>query len=181
MGQRMLRDIIIYFFTIFVLSILLPVETISQVIIKEKVEINPQRIIAYSPTSINEHIFTYTLTWTPSEYHRGNIQIIDCDGDTLNSGWSTSGITTISFPGNGRHHFLFQEQRWFYRNFWGWGWWGASLPGRLLQVFIDGIDLNHPQNVLGTYNGVAGNFNLNIDGSLCPSDYASLSINNIQC
>ncbi len=37
----MLRDIVFYFFTIFFLSILLPVETISQVIIKERVEILP--------------------------------------------------------------------------------------------------------------------------------------------
>ena len=151
----------------------------AQIVIEERIEVNPNLQVPASPSSNIEHIFTYTLSWTPDQYRRGNIQIVDCNNDTVNSGWSTSGITTISFVGNGRHHYLFQEQRWFYHNFLGWGWWNATLPGRLLQVFIDGVDLNHPQNILGSYYGVPNDFNLTLSGSICPNNFAELSIDNI--
>ncbi len=142
-------------------------------------EINPQTVNPESPNSSNEHIFTYTLTWSPDQYRRGNIRIVDCNNDTLNSGWTTSGYATISFTANGRHHYLFQEERWFYHNFNGWGWWGSTHPGRLLQVFIDDINQNHPQNILGSYNGLPNDFELRDNGSTCPNNFASLSIGNV--
>ena len=142
-------------------------------------EINPQTVNPESPNSSNEHNFTYTLTWTPDQYRRGNIQIVTCNNDTLNSGWTTSGSTSISFPGNGRHHYYFQEERWFYHNYWGWGWYWDMLPGRLLQVFIDDINQNQPQNVLGSYNGLPNDFELRDNGSICPNNFASLSIGNV--
>jgi hypothetical protein len=165
------------FIVIFILVLILISQTAhAQVVIKEKVEIKPQVMLSNSsPQSIIQHVFTYKLTWEPSEYHRGNIRIITCNDDTLNSGWSTSGVTTITFTANGRHHYLFEEQSWSY------GSWGTGfLPGRLLQVFVDGVEKYHPQDVLGTYDGVAGSFNLNIDGEICTLYEPGLSIGNIQ-
>ena len=167
-----------YFLIFFLLSYL----SYAQVVIKDRVEIEPQVITPYSSLESVEHIFTYTMTWTADENQdtRGNIQIVDCNGDTINSGWSTGGIVTISFPANGRHHYLYQPQRYFYKSFVGYGWYDDVLPDQLLKEYVDGIDLNHFQSTLGSYNGVAGNFNFNLNGTLCPSDYTTLSINNIQ-
>jgi len=143
------------------------------------VEINSGNILYASSISTIHHTFTYVLSWTPEQNRRGNIRIIDCNGDTLNSGITTSGYTTISFPANGHHQFLFQEERWFYRNFYGWGWWGDIHPGRLLEVYIDDNKLNHPQNVIGHTYGLPNDFDLKFNGSICPNDYAVLSIGNV--
>jgi len=116
------------------------------------------------------------LSWAPDQNRRGNIQIVDCNGNILNSGWTTSGYTTITLPANGSHHYLFQEERWFYHNFYGWGWWGDLHPGRLLEVYIDNVNQNHPQNVIGSYNGLPTDFDLRFNGSICPNNYAALSL-----
>ncbi|MCZ7609730.1 MAG: hypothetical protein M5U17_06145 [Ignavibacterium sp.] len=116
------------------------------------------------------------MSWAPDQNRRGNIQIVDCNGNILNSGWTTSGYTTITLPANGSHHYLFQEERWFYHNFYGWGWWGDLHPGRLLEVYIDNVNQNHPQNVIGSYNGLPTDFDLRFNGSICPNNYAALSL-----
>ena len=100
----------------------------SQVIIKERVGIKPKITNPYSSSLVQKHIFTYTMTWIPSESCRGNIQIVTCNNDTITSGWSTSGTATISFEGNGRHYYLFQEERYFYKDYGGWGWYWDVLP-----------------------------------------------------
>ena len=101
-------------------------------------------------------------------------------GTQSDSGWSTGGIVTISFPANGRHHYLYHSKDIFYKSFVGYGWYDDVLPDQVLKEYIDGIDLNHFQSTFGSYNGVAGNFNFNLNGTLCPSDYTTLSISNIQ-
>jgi hypothetical protein len=150
-----------------------------QVVIKEKVGIKPDETNDMQ-TSIKEHKFKYTLTWNPSEDSRGNIQIITCSDDTVNSGWSSNGITSISFVGNGRHHFLIQEQRYFNKDFGGWGWYDDNLPGTHWQEFVDDIVINNSNGILGSFNGVNGYFNLHINGSICPSSLAVLSIDSLQ-
>jgi hypothetical protein len=147
----------------------------AQVLIKERVEIKPQQNPSNFPVNINEHTFTYKLSWSPSEHHRGNIQITTCDYEILNSGWTTSGITTITVPGNGRHNCLFQEERYFYHNFYGWGWYSNELPDRLLQVFVDGVEKPHPQDFLGDENGLLGNFLFDIESFFCSADHAAIS------
>jgi len=153
--------------------------TFSQVVIKEKVEIKPKiNSNNYNNLSL-EHIFTYKVTWIPTENYRCNIQIITCSNDTLNTGWSTNGIASISFVGNGRHHYLIEGERWFYRYIDGWHWVESSLPGGILQIFVDGIEIYNP-GLLGTFSGVNGNFNLNINGTVSQCKFASLSINHFQ-
>lgn len=156
------------------LFILFSFSSFSQVVIKEKVALSPKIIIKDSQLSVNEHIFTYTMAWIPSETRRGSIQIVTCNGDTLNSGYSYSGSVTMSFPANGRHHYLFKPERYFYHNFLGYGWYYSELPGFVLQAFIDDIDLNQPQNVLGTYRGVHGSFVFNINGLICENGTISI-------
>ena len=138
----------------------------SQTSINEKVEINPDQFISHSPKIINDHTFTYSMTWPPSSTSRANIQIILCSGDTLNSGWSLSGSTTISFPANS-HFYLFQPQSYFYKEGQGWGWWESSISGQFLEVYIDDINLNHPQNILGSFDGVFGTYQFEINDLRC--------------
>ena len=111
----------------------------SQVVIKEKVGIKP-KIMNNLPTIVKDHVFTYKLTWEPTEYSRGNIKIVTCSNDTISSGWSTSGSTSISYRGNGRHYFLILEERYYYNDYHGYGWYrGDVLPGTHWQEFIDNI------------------------------------------
>ncbi|HSR18182.1 MAG TPA: hypothetical protein VLM39_08855, partial [Ignavibacteriaceae bacterium] len=146
----------------------------TQVTIKERVEIEPQAI-TYFLNSINEHIFTYTLTWSPSSDRRGNIKIVLCTNDTLNSGWSTSGIATISFPANGRHIFLFEQERYCSR-FNKLDWWYEELPNVVRKIYLDGIDLNLPPNQSGGNQNIYGFYQFRIDGGYCQSNEATFLI-----
>ena len=152
----------------------------AQVIIKEKVEINPQVILSDSPTSGNEHVFTYTLTWSPTENYRGRIYLTACNLEVFDTGYLESGFCTLTITGNGRHNVVFEEQRWGYNANNVLGWWGNILPGRTLKAYIDGVDQNHPQDLLGRTDGLNGLFNLNIGGSISQNNDAALSINAIQ-
>ncbi len=151
--------------------------TFSQVVIKEKVNLKPKT--NFPTISAQEHEFTYILTWTPDEARRGNIQIVTCSNEILNSGLTTSGSTSITFVAKGRHHFEFHEEQWGFNGV-DTGWFSSPLPNGHIQVLVDGTELSVNQNVIGGYNGVSGKFDFTINGSLCPYNNTSLSMKNIQ-
>ena len=141
-------------------------------------EINPQAINSDSPNSGNESTYTYIYSWTPSEYVRGNIKITTCTGDTINSGWTTSGYTTISQSGKGSHYFLFQMQRYFYRSSTGYGWYDDEIASAQKQVLVDGVEINTV--VGGTTVGTIAIPNFTLEGTLCDTNSVSLKIQPVE-
>ncbi|GIK23452.1 MAG: hypothetical protein BroJett005_28660 [Ignavibacteriota bacterium] len=43
-------------------------------------------------------------------------------------------------------------------------------------MYIYNVNQNHPQNVIGSYNGLPTDFDLRFNGSICPNNYAALSL-----
>jgi len=84
--------------TIILLTLVVSSLAFAQTIIEDRVEIDPQKLVAYEPTSYKEHMLTLTVTWTPNPVRRARLEIIKCNGDTLHNDWSNSGILPLSFP-----------------------------------------------------------------------------------
>ena len=147
----------------------------AQVVIKEKVEINPQNYLVNSPNNPTEPTFTYILSWTPDQHRRGKIQIISCYGDTTDTGWTSGGYATTSMPGRGNHIFKFVNERWYYDSYLGWGWYYDSNNDIERKVLINNQELN-TGNLIGADIGTIDIPMLIFNDDICDSGFVKLEL-----
>jgi len=153
----------------------LPFLSYAQIVIEERVEVDPQQITADNPTSGMEPIFTYILTWPPDQYRRGKIQIISCYGDTTDTGWTSGGYATTTMPGRGHHIFNFINQRWYYDSNLGWGWYYDGNPNIERKVLVNDQELNIG-STLGSTMGTIDTPLLDMENFICDSGFVKLDV-----
>jgi hypothetical protein len=117
---------------------------LSQVTIKERVEINPNKEIGRIYSDAVDHVIRIEHSWTPASRREGNIRVITSCDDTINSGWSAGGTNSLTIsPARGwRYHILF-EGRWYDPIYARWRY-DYTLSNSIRTVYVDDIPQSWP-------------------------------------
>ncbi|NWG27281.1 MAG: hypothetical protein HXY48_01965 [Ignavibacteriaceae bacterium] len=147
----------------------------AQIVIEERIEVNPKVKAPNTPNNPTEPTFTYILSWPPDQYRRGKIQTISCYGDTTDTGWTSGGYVTTSLSGSGHHIFKFVNERWYYDSHLGWGWYYDSNNDLERKVLINNQELN-TGSLIGASIGTIDIPLLRFNDNICDSGFVKLEV-----
>jgi hypothetical protein len=147
----------------------------AQIVIEERIEVNPKVKAPNTPNNPAEPTFTYILSWPPDQYRRGKIQTISCYGDTTDTGWTSGGYVTTSLSGSGHHIFKFVNERWYYDSHLGWGWYYDSNNDIERKVLINNQELN-TGSLIGASTGTIDIPLLRFNDNICDSGFVKLEV-----